>query len=154
MGLDNESVKAARRSIELEPNYADGHAALAVSLNFAGKPEEALAVIQEAKVLNPLRPYSYVMAEGQSNYLLGNYETAAHLFEQVIDTNPEITTAYPMLVAIYIELGRQEDAEKVVGKLMAIATNFSIATEMEHDVYLNPEVNQRFIDSLRKAGIE
>jgi len=154
LGRISESIMAARKAIKLSPNYADGHTTLALGLNYAGNPEEGLAVITRAIKLNPLRPFFYVWTEGQSHYLKGNYEKAVQLFEYVIATNPQFSAAHKMLVATYIELGRKDDAEWAFDELLTIAPNFRVSTENIRIPYIKEAVRKRYIDSLRQAKIE
>jgi len=150
----DESIMAARKAINLSPNYADGHTTLALSLNYAGSPQEGLAVITRAMKLNPLRPFFYVWTEGQSYYLQGNYEKAVQLFEHVITTNPQFSAAHKMLVATYIELGRKDDAEWAFEELLTISPEFRISTENIRVPYSKKAVRRRYIESLRQAKIE
>ncbi len=154
LGMPQKAVQAARRAVELEPNYADGHTALTLALNFAGYPAEGLAAVHLATKLNPLKPFFYVHAEGHSQYLLGNYEVAARLFEQVVDSNPEFSAAPKMLAATYVELDRLEDAEWAVSELLTVAPNFSLKSQLEIDPFADTEVAKRYMANLRKAGLE
>jgi TolB-like protein/DNA-binding winged helix-turn-helix (wHTH) protein len=95
----DDSIVAARQAIKLSPSYADGYANLALSFNYAGNPKEGLAAVKRAMKLNPLIPVFYVWSEGQSQYLLGNFEKAAQLFEQIITSNPQFSAAQKLLFA-------------------------------------------------------
>jgi adenylate cyclase len=154
LGMPQKAVQAAQRAVELEPNYADGHTALTLALNFAGHPAEGLAAVKLATKLNPLKPFFYVHAEGHSQYLLGNYERAARLFEQVIESNPEFSASHKMLAATYIELDRLEDAAWAVSELLTVAPSFSLESELKIAPYADPEVARRYMKNLRKAGLE
>jgi len=149
----DDAVAAAKYSIGLDPNYADGYTVLAIILNYYGKPNEGLASIKNAMNLSPSKPFFYVWVEGQSQYLLGDYERAALLFEQVAESNPEFSVAHKMLAATYIELGRIEDAEWAAIELLTIAPNFTLADENARIPYKERRVRERYIESLRKAGI-
>jgi adenylate cyclase len=149
----DETIAASRRSIELDPNYADGYVMLATSLNYGGKPNEGLAAIKSAMNLNPSKPFFYVWVEGQSYYLLGNYEKAALLFEQVAESNPEFSNAHKMLVVTYMELDRVSDAEWATDELLTTAPDFNLSTENARSPYKENAVRERYIESLRKAGL-
>lgn len=150
----DESTSAARQAIAFEPNYADGHAVLAISLNVGGSPKQGLAAIRQATKLNPRKPFFYVWTEGQSHYLLGNYEEAARLLEQVIVSNPQFPAAHKLLAATYIELGRVEDAKWAAAELLTIATEFNLASEKASAPYTDEAVRLRYIENLRKAGVD
>ena len=154
LGRAEDSISAAQRSVELEPNYADGFSTLAISLNFGGRPEEGLAALETAVKLNPLKPFFYVWAQGQSHYLMGDYDQAAALFEQVAQSNPHFPAAHKMLVATYVEQGRMADAEWAAQELLTSAPGFSVMAEAELTPYSDPAVKTRYLDSLRAVGIK
>ncbi len=60
----DEAVASARRTIELDPNYADGHAQLGNALNRAGRPQEGYRAIQMAMRLNPRYGFVYYAIVG------------------------------------------------------------------------------------------
>lgn len=154
LGRAEDSIAAAQRSVELEPNYADGLTTLAISLNFGGRPEEGLVALETAIKLNPLRPFFYVWAQGQSYYLMGEYDQAAALFEQVTQSNPHFPAAHKMLVATYVEQGRLSDAEWAAQELLTSAPGFSVVAEASVTPYTDPVVKARYLDSFRAAGIK
>ena len=154
LGNSDDAVLVSKRTVELEPNYADGYATLAISLNYAGYPNEGLEAIKRATRLNPLKPFFYVWTEGQSNYLLGRYEEAAKLFEQVAGANPEFPAGHKMLAATYAEIGRIQDAKWAASELLTIAPGFNLSSEAERISYKNTVVLERYIEGLRAAGLE
>lgn len=153
-GMWKESLAASRRAVELDPNYADGYATLAISLNYGGYPEDALIAVGRATQLNPTKPFFYVWTEGQSHYLLGNYERAAELFEQVIESNPHFPLAHKLLAATYVELDRVDDAEWAVEELKTISTDVTLAGEREGTYYADKKAKKRYLDALNRAGVE
>jgi Flp pilus assembly protein TadD len=54
------AIAEAERAIALDPNDADGYVMLGVILAFAGRPEEAIGLIEKAMRLNPHYPVSYL----------------------------------------------------------------------------------------------
>ena len=59
-GEIQEAVARAAAAVKLEPQYADGHAALAQMLIYDGQPQAALAEMEEAKKWNPKPPAYYL----------------------------------------------------------------------------------------------
>jgi len=150
----DDAIAAARQAITLDPNYADGYAQLALDLNYAGKPDEGLAAIKHAMRLNPRHPFFYVWILGQSYYLLGRHEEAAEQFVRVTKSNPDFTVAHKMLAATYSELGRSDDAEWAAAELETLIPNYSLEQEVASAPYKDPAVFRRYIDGLRKAGLQ
>jgi adenylate cyclase len=153
LGDAEKSIASAMRSVELDPNYADGYTTLAISLTYGGRPEEAIQAIDKATRLNPMKPFFYVWAEGQANYLVGDFVRAAQLFEQVVDSNPHFSAAHKMLAATYVELGRIDDAHWAAQELLTTSPSFNLDVEYHNNPYSDPSVKTRYIESLRKAGL-
>lgn len=148
------SVAAAQRVVELDPNYADGYATLSISLSYTGRPKEGLTAIRRATELNPTQPFFYVWAEGLAYYVMGDYLQALRLFEKVVERNPHFPAAHKMLVTTYMDLGRTDDAEWAAYELMTTAPAFSLALVDSTVSFTDPEQRLRYLENLRAAGIK
>ena len=60
----DQAVAEGERAIALDPNNADSYAWQAEVLNFAGRPEEALRMVEQAMRLNPRYPPFYLFRLG------------------------------------------------------------------------------------------
>ena len=127
---------------------------LAINLNYAGQLDEALRSINYAMRLNPESSFAYRWIKGHTYYSLGQLEKAAKWLEGVRDSNPEFSNVYQLLIATYVELGQIDDAEWAAEELLTLVPNFSLARERERALYRDEGVRRRYIDGLRKAGIE
>jgi adenylate cyclase len=154
MGRLDDGILAARKAISLDPNYADAYAILAVNLNYDGQYTRALDSIDYAMRLNPEAPFDYRWIKGDTHYLLGQLEEAAGWLEGVRDSNPAFSNVYQLLIATYVELERIDDAEWAANELLTLVPNFSLSQEEERVGYKDKEVKRRYIESLRRAGIE
>lgn len=154
MGRLDDSMSAARKAIALDPNYADAYANLAISLNYDGQYSKALESIDYAMRLNPGAPFDYHWIKGLTHYLLRQPEEAVGWLESVRDSNPAFSNAYNFLIATYVELGQIDDAEWAASELLTLVPNFSLSREEERLDYKDKEAKRRYIESLRKAGIE
>ena len=150
----DESIAADRKSIGLDPNYADGYASLAMSLAYAGRPEDGLEAIRKAMRLNPRHPFFYVWNVGHAYFMMGRYEEAATAFERVLDRNPQFPGGHMTLAATYGHLGRTVDAEWEVEETLTLLPDFSLASERRRALYKNPADLERYIEGLRKAGLK
>jgi len=84
-GEIQEAVARAAAAVKLEPQYADGHAALAQMLIYDGQPQAALAEMEEAKKWNPKPPAYYLYHIGQVYYVRGVMEKQTSHFETAKD---------------------------------------------------------------------
>ena len=149
----DKAIASLRRAIEIDPNYADGHAMLANTLHFVGKAEEGLSHIETAMRLNPRFPFWYYFALGANQFHLTRYEAAEASFLKSIDRNPRWRANHLYLVSTYGHLERPEDAEWEMDELRALGfdptmENWRAIDKIQDEVY-----RARFFDGLRKAGV-
>jgi adenylate cyclase len=91
------------RAIALDPNDADGHAAMALVLNFAGRPAEAIGWVQKAMRLNPRPPSWYSLHLGFAYRLSGRYAEAIATQNQTLLRNPNNENLYIELAYCYVQ---------------------------------------------------
>ena len=169
----SEAVGEAERSLALDPNDPEAHIALARSLIFTGRPEEALPHIEQAMRLNPrfsvivsdkvvqattTAPASYLVTLGLANLGLERFETAATLFERALDQNPQIYVAAGPLAATYAHLGRLEEAQNALerlqkGRRLSLGRDAEISDELNAWPYRLSKDITRLQEGLRRAGL-
>jgi adenylate cyclase len=115
-GFYDEAISNGERSIALDPNDADGYAALAGSLNLAGQPREALSMMERAIRLNPHHPASYLYEIGLARFGINDFLQAADSLERAIAINPEDQLSTRLLIATLGHLGHKHDATQVIEK--------------------------------------
>ena len=142
-----------RRAVELNPNNADAHAWLAITLNFVGQPEQGLTAINTAKRLNPHYPDWYLHIESRSYFMLESYEDAIRIAEGVTTISPGYTIALAILAASYAASGQTEKAKAAVDKIVEIAAGFTLAYAPFAAPYKDPEDLSIFVKWLREAGL-
>jgi adenylate cyclase len=147
------ALVALKRTVELDPNYADGHAFLANVLNYLGRAEEALGIIQTAIRINPRYPFWYVHVKGQSLFLLERYEEAVPNFEIAIERNQTVAWPHRFLLAAYGHLGRLDDAEWEISELESLGLPPTIKSVQARATLVYPEYLNRYLNGLRKAGV-
>ena len=153
LGRHADSIAAARRAIELDPNYADGYVQLALSLIFSGRSEEALDQMANAMRLNPWHPFLYPWVLGHAHFLMEQYEEAIKLFEKVVESNPHYHDGHLALAAAYGMAGRIDDAEWEAEEVLSLQPDFTLADNLRTTPYKNPADLERWIAGLRKAGL-
>jgi adenylate cyclase len=70
------AIAEGLKAVALDPNDADSYSMLSQTLNFAGKPEEAIGFAEKAMRLNPHYPAAYINSLGWAYALLGRDEEA------------------------------------------------------------------------------
>jgi adenylate cyclase len=149
-----EAIAEGRRAVALDPNNADSYAQLGNILNWAGKPEEGIGLIEKAMRLNPRYPFYYLFYLGHSNYLLGRNEEAIALLKRVVTRAPNFLPARRHLAVLYQEDGREEEARAEVAEVLRIFPGASIEDSRQRCLYLQePALLARFFDGMRKSGM-
>jgi adenylate cyclase len=148
------ALMALEKAIRLDPNFADGYALLAQILQFGGRPKEALESLDKAVRLNPHHSFLYFIIRGQTYFTLGQYDRAIEALKQSVERNPSSQRARMWLAASYALAGRIEDAEWEADELLTIAPDFSVTRVGEAVPYRNPTHLARFLDGLKKAGLQ
>jgi TolB-like protein/class 3 adenylate cyclase len=158
----DEAISEAEKAIALDPNDADGHVALAAALTLAGRPGEALDLVQRGMRLNPHFPPHYLYELGMARFGLGHLEDAAIAFERALALNPHDLYAQRLLLASYGLLGREADAARLLESSQDIdqrgrfGTSFDPLTVRTSTYWIRfrrPTDAERFAEGLRKAGL-
>jgi adenylate cyclase len=145
--------EAAMRTIEVFPDYADGHAALAFVLSYSGQYEQALKALERAKQLNIEVTGVYFGVEGRIFFLMGRYTDALASLEKSIELNPGFDRTHLTLAAVLVRLGRLDDAAWSVEEALAISPEVSLAKERREANYLHEADLENYLDALRDAGV-
>jgi TolB-like protein len=112
MGRVDAGVSAARRGVVLDPLNHRSHWALALSLYYARRYEEAIAALDDTLALNPEYSTAYAL-RGWAQYVRGDYPGARASCEVKTDH----WASQLCLAVIYEKLGQHADAESELGKL-------------------------------------
>lgn len=144
----DNALAAARHSIRLNRNFADGYAVLAETGVYGGDLTEALESIQYAKRLHPHHPASYHWIEGHIHFQLGDAGSARPLLEQTIGFVPGFVPAAVVLAAVYSDLGEQDRGSSVLAAVRGMEPGFSIDEYLQATPYRSDYRMQRLAEAL------
>jgi adenylate cyclase len=148
-----KAIAAGERAIELNPNSADAHARLAMTLTRAGRHEEAIALLERAIRLNPYPPNWYLSNLGNAYRNAGKYEEAVISYKKVLKRNPDFLFAHAGLASVYSLLGREDEAQAEAEEILKTNPAFSIERFAKTLLYKNKADSDIVIDGLRRAGL-
>ena len=126
-----------------------GHA-----LTVSGRPEEALAYLDQALSLNPSPPVWYRFHYGHALAQMGRREEAAEALEEVLAKNEGFIPAYWFLTGVYLRLGREDKAKETVKRMKKALPGFDLEAARLRLPHRDPEVRQRILGALKKAGLD
>ena len=150
----DRAIAENEAAIRLDPNNAAAHAWLAFALNYAGRPAETPALIDTAMRLNPHYPSQYIFILGQAHYLMGHSEEALAIFRRVLNRNPKHLSAHSYLAILLSERGQLEESRAEVEAILRISPQYSLDVVRERTLYTDAAALERYIEGLRRAGLE
>jgi tetratricopeptide (TPR) repeat protein len=91
------------RAIALDPNNADSYAWQEDVLNFAGRPEDALRMAEQAMRLNPRYPPGYLFYLGFAYSSTGRYAEAIATLQEFLSRSPSHLPGHLVLGDSYVQ---------------------------------------------------
>jgi tetratricopeptide (TPR) repeat protein len=152
MRQHEKAIATGKRSVELDPNVAQVNLILGQSLNYAGRPNEAIGYLNKAIRLNPFPPYLYFSNLGQSYLLKGQYEKALTEFKKALQLAPKSPPLHFHLAVIYALLDREDEAHASAAKCLELASFVSVRGFERTSRYKNQADTKLILDAMRKAG--
>jgi len=149
----DRAIAQAERGVALGPSNADVVAVLALSLAWAGRPEEALAWVEKAMRLSPMYSPWFVVVRAHALRLLGRFEEAMKTYRDAIAAAPGYIPPYTGLTQCYAQMGREHDAQEQARKLLKLDPRFSIARYLSTPGYKDKSLTERSARALRLAGL-
>jgi TolB-like protein/Tfp pilus assembly protein PilF len=149
-----KAIAAGERAVALNPNGAFEHDMLGNTLNFSGRPDEAIGHLKQALRLNPFPDYYYFRHLGQSYMQKGQYDQALAEYRKALHRSPDSKPVHIYLVVIYILLDRQKEAGAAAKKLLEINPKFSVEGVSKALPYKNEPDLKLVVNALRKAGLK
>lgn len=149
----DEAMVAVRQSLTLVPNLADGHMQLANLQYYMEDIEGALNALNFYMQLDPMYPEIalYFLAEAQA--ASGRFDDAVTTLKRRLKRNPHSETSYALLASCYGHLGKIEESREAWAQVLRIAPDFSLERRRRVLPYRTPEIFERRIEGLRKAGL-
>lgn len=144
-------LREFQKAHELNPNEATILADYAWALSMAGRPKEALPLIEEAIRLNPYHPPFY------KGDVLWRVHFVAERYQDAVDALLQVNTSYHnryrRLAATYPYLGRVKDARAAMVKFRVLEPQASIELYARTEPFKRKEDLERYLEGLRKAGL-
>jgi TolB-like protein len=147
----DEGITQAQRGLELEPNSADVIYAYANILLYTGG--ESIPFFQMAIRLNPKPPNTYLRHYAAALRDAGRYEEAITQVKKAIKREPSDIMSYIVLASTYSMAGLEKEARAPAAEVLKINPKFSLEQFAKIHPYKDPATKDRYIDSLRKAGL-
>jgi adenylate cyclase len=156
LNKDHEKgIVEAERAVTLEPNSADAYMQLGVNIAWAGRPAEAIPILQKAMRLSPIPPHLCLHALAMCILSTGQFEESIALFRRIVQKEPNQLTSQLGLVLALMAAGKEDEARAEAAKVLRIDPQFSLERYAKAiDYYKDRSVPDRMINAWRKAGLK
>jgi adenylate cyclase len=150
----DKAIAEGEIAVALNPSDAGALALYGESLNFVGKREEAIPLLQKSLRLNPFASAGQCNIFGWILHFTGRYEEAVSWFKKAIQRAPDFLYGHIGLAATYSKMGREEEARTEAAEILRIKPNFSLEFYNKTSALKDQSDKDRVIDALRKAGLK
>lgn len=144
------SRKYHEKAMALSPSDAYIKGRSAAFYNFAGEPERALELLDEAEELDPFLHVWCVEERVAALYNLGRFEVA---IESARCLTFQTRRSRVYRAASRIALGRIDRARQIIAEAIASVPDLTVGFVNEYEMYRDPQVKKTLIDRLIAAGL-
>jgi adenylate cyclase len=141
------------KALSLHPNNPAIQAGRGFLLNYLGKPQEAIEHFKIAMRLSPFYPAWYLFHLGLSYHLTRQYEKAIETLKKGIERRPDALFPRVRLVAVYSDLGREQEARAEAAEVLRIKPDFSVEGYAKANPFKDTAIVEYRKELLRKVGL-
>jgi adenylate cyclase len=153
-GSIDEAEMAAKRSLELNPNYNIGYHTLGFVQVLAGNYEAGLANEYRAIEADKRNPYLHMFhyVAGLAYFALRDYVSAGKQFVLSDQLRPELPATLMAYASASWHEGDRDQARSLIGHLLRLEPEIRIPL-VHFPVFRENEVLERYVLGLREAGL-
>jgi adenylate cyclase len=155
-GEHDKAIAEGERAVALNPSGWGVLTNYGNSLTYAGRPEEAIPLLQKVIRLNPFGPAYIYSNLGRALGMTGRFEESVSAYKKAIQLAPDNIPYHAELVVTYSMMGREEKARAEAAEVLRINPKYSL-DHFEQTVlrsYKDPSVRLKIINAMRKAGLK
>jgi adenylate cyclase len=155
-GKIKEAIAAGERAVELNPSDCMTRCLLGFVLSVTGRQEEALTMIEQGIRLSPRDPALFMWSgwAAFAHFMAGRYEAAIEWAKKSIRDSAEHSTPWRVLAASYVQLGQMDEAREAAREAVRVNPEFSPGSLRALWSGGEPELIDRYLNGLRKAGLK
>jgi adenylate cyclase len=152
-GQAKRAIEMRRKAAELAPNDYLAIAGLATVLKDFGEEQEAVKLFERAMRLSPKHPWHVSYAYGVTLYLVDRKEEAIQSLKKAIDQNPTHVLPKAFLAAVYVDLGRLDEAKATANQVIQSNPSFTATRLIKSHTFHDPEKDAQFRHLMHRAGL-
>ena len=151
-----DSADLLEQCVALNPSFAQGWFALAFTLTWSGREEEALALVERATELSPRDPHltSFHHLRALAHFSLGDVEAAASFARMALRLQNASHCSFAVHAASLGLLGRPAEARASLAELLRRRPDYTCGYAPSDMFFCADQaVVERFVEGLRLAGL-
>lgn len=154
-GQTERAITAARRAIDLNPNFAEAYAVLGLALVFFGETEEGLTACLRAARSNPRDARGSLLFSGlgHAHWILADHEQAVEVSKKGLHGFPTNYGSMVILAVSHAYLGHEAEARSYVDDLLRLIPRFTLTALRKNPMFMRPEHIERLVEGMRLAGL-
>jgi adenylate cyclase len=153
-GEHEKALAEGERAVALDPNGWIVLNNYGSSLLFAGRPEEAIPLLQKVIRLNPRGSVFTYFPLGHALRMTGRFEEAVSAYKKALQIAPNNFTAHIWLTCTYSMMGRESEARAEAAEVLRINPEFSVDSWAKRSLYKDQSETDKLVNALRKAGLK
>lgn len=142
-----------RKAIELAPNDFSMVAGMAMRIKDFGQEKEAIELFEHAMRLSPKHPWWLPFGYGLALHLVGRKEDAVQTYKKAIDLGAKNARTYARLAAVYVDIGRMDDAKAAIEEALRLEPNYTASNYEEAYPLHDPQRDAWYRKLLLRAGL-
>ena len=146
---------AAHRALDLNPNSTGVCWMAGWVIQFDGRPDEALAVFERALRLSPSDPQANFLLTGigMAHLVSQRPQEAYQSASRAAALYPDVDVTYYVLVPACAQLGRIDEMDRAVAKLLSVAPSITISSFERRMPFRERNHLKILLAGLRRAGL-
>jgi adenylate cyclase len=150
------AVEELNEALQRNPNFAFARTILACAYGYAGLAEDGVGQLELARRLSP-RDYTQAASlsiEGLCHFVAGRYGDAVTAERRAVQIRPDFCTAWRTFTAAAGLADDLEQARMGLVQCKRLQPNLSIDWVEKYHPLIRPEDRAKYIEGLRRAGLE
>jgi adenylate cyclase len=143
----------ADKVLALQPTHPETLGNLGHFLLRAGRPEDAIGMLERAVRLDPYHPPHFLSWLGHSYFMTGQYDAAIRVLNEGISHEPDFIAFHLYLAESYALSGREAEARAAAAEVLKLNPKFTLRAYEGFVVYKNRSDMERDLMAFRKAGL-
>ena len=150
-----QAIEILSHAVRLNPNLAAAHGWLGIAYTYACDFVNGVQAAKEAMRLSPRdldKPF-WTAALSFPAFAAHRYEEVIEITTTMLRDKPDLPTALRHRAPALAWLGRTEEAQQVIDRLLQVAPDTTISQVRSVFSLGDPMVEEHFLQGLRKAGL-